>query len=210
MDLTDAIVVGHLHSAYFLAAIGFGVTVFDFIYWCFGFLRAGTTSFIAQAFGRHDMKACVAVFERGIVIALVIASVLLVLQKPIADFVRYLLHDRPTLVHYTLSYFYLRIWAAPATLMNYVFNAWFLAVKRTRYCLYLMMIINGLAIIFDVILVFGFHMNVRGVAIADVIGQWSGVVFAGCVFLNRENVREYLSKAYFSVGALQRAISFKS
>ena len=55
LGLTDSIVVGHLHTAYFLAAIGFGASIFDFIYWCFGFLRQGTTGFIAQAFGRDDL-----------------------------------------------------------------------------------------------------------------------------------------------------------
>jgi MATE family multidrug resistance protein len=197
LGLTDSIVMGHLSSAYFLAAVGFGVSIFDFVYWCFGFLRQGTTGFIAQAFGRQDLKECVLVFERGLFLALSIAVILLILAKPIGDLIQFFLRDKTTLAHYTLAYFYVRIWGGPATLMNYVINAWFLGVKRTRYCLYQMLIINGIAIVLDVVFVFGFGMNVRGVALADVIGQWSGVAFGIYIFLGRENVRHHLTRFIF-------------
>lgn len=207
LGLTDSIVVGHLHSAYFLAAIGFGVTIFDFIYWCFGFLRQGTTGLLAQAFGRQDMKSCVHIFERGFVLAVGIALVLLVLQNPIAHIVQHFLYQRQTLAVYTLAYFHVRIWGALPTLVNYVFIAWFLGVKRTRYCLYQMMVVNGLAIVFDIILVFIFKMNVRGVALADVIGQWSGAVYGGYVFLSRESVRCHLSRFIFQWQPFKRLLT---
>lgn len=198
LGLTDSIVMGHLNSAYFLAAVGFGVSIFDFIYWCFGFLRQGSTGFIAQAFGRQDLKECVKVFERGLFLALVIAMALWLLMRPIADLLHFFVHSRPLIVHYTLAYFYVRIWAAPATLMNYVVTAWFLGVKRTRYCLYQMLIINGTAIVLDVVLVFGFSMTVRGVAWADVMGQYAGLIFGLYAFLKRDSVRQYLTWFIFS------------
>lgn len=197
LGLTDSIVMGHLGSAFYLAAVGLGVSVFDFIYWCFGFLRQGTTGFIAQAFGRGNLKECVAVFERALLLALSIAVILLLLQRPLAELIQFFLHSRQLLAHYVIAYFLVRIWSAPATLMNYVITAWFLAVKRTRYCLYQMLVINGMAIALDVILVFGLHMTVRGVALADVIGQWSGLVFGSYVFLKRESVRQHLSYVIF-------------
>lgn len=200
LALTDSIVVGHLHTAYFLAAVGFGAGIFSFVYWCFGFLRQGTTGFIAQAFGREDLKECVAIFERGIFLALCISIILLVLQKPIAELIHFFLHERKALSAYILGYFYVRIWGVIPTLINYVFNAWFLAIKRTRYCLYLMLVVNGLAIFFDVVLVFGFHMNVKGVALADVLGQFGGMIFGGYFILKQPIVREHLTRFIFQWG----------
>ncbi len=207
LALTDAIVVGHLHSAYYLAAVGFGSSVFAFIYWCFGFLRQGTTSFIAQAFGRQDLKSCVAFFERGIFMALVIASFLLLLQKPIADLLHFMLHKRIALFAYTAQYFYVRIWAAPAALMNYVFNAWFLGTKRTRYCLYLMLVVNGLAILFDIVFVYDLHMNVKGVALADVLGQWCGIAYACYVLWTQKHMQGYITKAIFQWQQFQKLLA---
>lgn len=206
LGLTDSIVVGHLSSAYYLAAVGLGASIFAFVYWCFGFLRQGTTGFIAQAFGRRDLRECVVIFERGMLLAVVIALLLLLLAKPIGDLLHFFLRDQATLLRYTLVYFYMRVWGAPATLMNYVFNAWFLGVKRPRYCLYQMVIINGIAIVLDVILVFGLGMHVRGVALADVIGQSSGACFGFYVFLKRESVRRYVTRYIFHWDAFKKLL----
>lgn len=208
LGLADSIVMGHLSNSFYLAAVGLGVSIFDFVYWCFGFLRQGTTGFIAQAFGRQDLKECVAIFERAIVLALTIAAILLILQKPFAELIQFFLHSKQQLAHYVLAYFLVRIWAAPATLMNYVFNAWFLAVKRTRYCLYQMLIINGFAISLDVVLVFGLHMTIRGVALADVVGQWSGVIFGAYIFLKRDNIRHHLTFLIFQWSQFKNLLAF--
>lgn len=207
LGLTDSIVMGHLDSAYYLAAVGLGVSIFDFLYWCFGFLRQGTTGFIAQAFGRQDLKECVIVFERAIVLSVIIAAIILLLQRPIAELIEFFLHRQTQLVHYTLAYFLVRIWGAPPSLMNYVFTAWFLGVKRTRYCLYQMLIINGVAIVLDVVLVFGLHMTVKGVALADVMGQWAGVIFGFYIFLGRESVRRHLSRHIFQWDAFKKLMA---
>lgn len=197
LALTDSMVMGHLSSAYYLAAVGFGSSVFAFIYWCFGFLRQGTTSFIAQAFGRQDLQACVAFFLRGTFLALTIAAILLLMQHQIGNVIHYFLRTRPQISTAAINYFDVRIWAAPATLMNYVFNAWFLGTKRTRNCLYLMLVINGLAVVLDIVFVFGLYMTARGVALADVIGQWSGSIFAASLLLRQKYFKQHLTIAIF-------------
>ena len=51
----DTGLMGHLSSAH-LAAVGSSAMIFNFLYWNFGFLRMGTTGFVAQAYGRKDQQ----------------------------------------------------------------------------------------------------------------------------------------------------------
>jgi len=54
VGLVDTWAIGHLPDPTYLAAIGLGSVIFNFILWAFGFLRMGTTGIIAQAKGQHD------------------------------------------------------------------------------------------------------------------------------------------------------------
>ena len=47
----DTAVVGHLPEPHSIGAVALGALIFSFLYWGFGFLRMGTTGFIAQAYG---------------------------------------------------------------------------------------------------------------------------------------------------------------
>lgn len=193
LGLTNAVVAGHMHAAYLLASVGFGVAVFDFIYWCFGFLRQGTTGFVAQAIGRDDFHEAVKIFERGIVIAVSIALLLWCATPLILWVIQRLLQHQPQLEQGVASYVHWRLWGAPATLLNYVLNAWFLGVRRTRYCLYLMIVTNGVAILSCMGLVWGLHWGIAGIALADVIGQSAGAVFGLWLCLADHRVRQALT-----------------
>ena len=47
----DTAVVGHLPEPQAIGAVALGALIFSFLYWGFGFLRMGTTGFVAQAYG---------------------------------------------------------------------------------------------------------------------------------------------------------------
>ncbi len=57
VGLVDTWAIGHLPDPAYLAAIGLGSVIFNFIFWAFGFLRMGTTGFIAQAVGAGKVRS---------------------------------------------------------------------------------------------------------------------------------------------------------
>ena len=63
----DTAVMGHLDGPHYLGAIALGAMVFSFLYWGFGFLRMGTTGFVALDHGRGDRRAIA--FHDAIVVA---------------------------------------------------------------------------------------------------------------------------------------------
>ena len=117
LGMVDMAIVGHLSTAH-LGAIAIGTQIFNLIYWNFGFLRMGTSGFTAQAFGAQDMREAVRIFVRAITLAVFIAFLLILLQWPIASLseIIFRVDSEPRILQLALSYFFVRIWAAPATL----------------------------------------------------------------------------------------------
>ena len=69
VGLVDTWAIGHLPDPAFLAAIGLGSVIFNFIFWAFGFLRMSTTGLVAQAHGLNDRPTLVTEIWRSMALA---------------------------------------------------------------------------------------------------------------------------------------------
>jgi MATE family multidrug resistance protein len=116
LGLSDTAVIGNLGSLSDLGAIAFGAVIFSFVYWGFGFLRMGTTGFVAQAVGARDEIEVRAAFLRAMLMAVLIGVVLILLQSLIARVSLSLLQGSAAVEATTLNYIATRIWGAPAAL----------------------------------------------------------------------------------------------
>ncbi|MDE5651239.1 MAG: MATE family efflux transporter, partial [Duncaniella sp.] len=54
LALMDVVIVGHMGSPVYIAAIAVGGTMFNMLYWLFAFLRMGSSGLTAQAHGATD------------------------------------------------------------------------------------------------------------------------------------------------------------
>ncbi len=176
LGMVDLAIVGHLSMAH-LGAIAIGTQIFNLIYWNFGFLRMGTSGFTAQAYGAKDMAEAVRIFVRAITLALVIALLLIVLQWPIAKLseVIFRVDQEPRILQLALAYFFVRIWAAPATLGLYAVKGWFIGMQNSKLPMWIAIFLNIVNIGCSLLFVLVFHWGIRGVALGTVIAQYSGL-----------------------------------
>jgi len=179
LGMVDMAIVGHL-SLNHIAAITIGTSIFNLIYWNFGFLRMGTSGFAAQAYGARNLSESVRVFVRAITIALLIALLLIVFQLPISRLALYVIPCDGSVCHLALTYFFIRIWAAPATLGLYALKGWFIGMQNSKTPMWIAIFINLLNIVFSLLFVLYWKMDIAGVAWGTVIAQYGGLV-VGCV-----------------------------
>ncbi|MBQ3734886.1 MAG: MATE family efflux transporter [Bacteroidales bacterium] len=185
LGMVDLAIVGHIGDAGYIAAIALATMVFNLIYWNFGFLRAGTTGLTAQAFGAEDKEEYLNVLVRGIAIALSAAVLLLLLQWPIALLCKRFIHSSPTTISLMLTYFYIRIWAAPATISLYVLKGWFLGMQNAASPMWIATILNLVNIVFSLLFVYAFDAGIAGVAWGSVVAQYSGLLLAVIIWIRR-------------------------
>ena len=121
LSSADTAILGHLDQVYYLGALAIGGVIFNFIYWGFGFLRMGTTGLTAQAHGTGNDRDAHLILARTLLIALTGGILLIALQAYIAGTSFALINATPEVEKYALEYFYIRIYAAPATLLLYAF-----------------------------------------------------------------------------------------
>ena len=175
LGMVDMAIVGHL-SLNHIAAITIGTSIFNLIYWNFGFLRMGTSGFAAQAYGARNLAEAVRVFVRAMSIALLIALLLIVFQRPISSLALYVIPCDGSVYHLALTYFFIRIWAAPATLGLYALKGWFIGMQNSKTPMWIAIFINLLNIVFSLLFVLYWDMDIAGVAWGTVIAQYGGLI----------------------------------
>lgn len=185
LSSVDTAIVGHLEKVSYLGAIAIGSMIFNFVYWGFGFLRMGTTGLTAQAFGRKNDEEIILVLARSLSVAFTAAILIFGLQYFIKEISFYLVNTGSEVENYAREYFDIRIFAAPATLGLYAFHGWFLGVQNAKYPLILTVVVNVLNIGFNFLFIYGYGMNVDGVALGTVFAQYLGLIMAIFLYLKK-------------------------
>ena len=183
LTVVDLHLMGYLHKAQFMGAVALGGVIFNLVYWGFSFLRMSVSGLAAQHFGENDRQGSAMVFLRGILLAILAGCLLLFLQLPIAKLSFWALSGSDEVKVLAQSYFYVRIWAAPAAIMLMVINGWFLGMQNARFPMIISILINIVNILASVFLVRVVHLQERGVALGSVIAQYSGLLVALALFV---------------------------
>ncbi|HAO89759.1 MAG TPA: MATE family efflux transporter, partial [Gammaproteobacteria bacterium] len=110
LGLVDTAVIGNLGSIEDLGAIAFGAMIFSFVYWGFGFLRMGTTGFVAQALGVNDHIEIRTILGRSLLMAVSLGLILIALQWPIQIITFAALDGSAAVEETARAYFAIRIW----------------------------------------------------------------------------------------------------
>jgi len=171
LGLVDTAVIGNLGDPALIGAIAVGAMIFGFIFWGFGFLRMGTTGLVAQANGAGDDDEARATFYRATILAAVIALMLLLLQKPLAMAAFSLIEGSDAVESAALTYFTIRIWGAPFSLLHLAVLGYLLGQGKSTWILWLQLLLNGTNIVLDVVFVVFLGWEVAGIAAATLIAE---------------------------------------
>ncbi len=179
LGFADATVIGRLGQANLLGAIAACAVIFDFVFWGLGFLRLGTAGLTAQAVGSGALDEERATVLRALILAAALGVGVVALQGPIAWIAFSALNASPAVTGAARAYFNIRIWSAPFALINYVVLGAVIGHGRTDVGLLLQVLVNLANIAFNVALVMGVGLGVRGSAFgtlgAEALGALIGL-----------------------------------
>jgi len=184
LGAVDTGVIGQLGDAAMLGAVGVGAVVLASFYWIFGFLRMGTTGFVAQARGADDRAEVSAHLARALLIGGAAGLVLIAGQGLLWRAAFAIAPASAAVEGHARIYLGIRIWAAPATICLYAVTGWLIAMERTRGVLVLQLVMNGVNVGLDLWFVLGLGWGVAGVASASFIAEWGGLALG--LFLCRD------------------------
>lgn len=183
--LVDTAVMGHLPEPAGLAAVGLGAMIFATLFFTFGFLRMSTVGLTAQADGAGNTRDVRAVLYRGGALALLIAAALLLAHQPLGRIAFGLTEAAPRVVELGLDYYGIRVWGAPAALLNMALLGWLFGLGHMRAPVILQVVTNLINVALDFLFVFGFDWGIEGVAAATVVAEWSGTLLGIAIVARR-------------------------
>ena len=209
VGMVDMAVAGHLpggSSAALIGGITIGSMLFDLLYWNFGFLRVGTGGLTAQAYGRACAQGALGahgggfsdgrcawegpgahgeitgILRRALRLAFLSGLALIALQWVVVQLAFLVVDCSPQVRELATRYFYIRIWAAPATLSLFAFKGWFIGLQDTVRPMVADLLVNSLNMLLSVALAFGLAglpaLGFSGVALGTVLAQWSGFTYS--------------------------------
>ena len=178
LGLVDTFLLGHLPSARFLGAVAIGANFIGLLFWAFGFLRMGTTSLVAQAFGRQQaptnqgsVEVDAPVFRAGLLALLGGTGIILVTPLAVPAIVS-LMQASAEVAPFADQYIRIRLYAAPAALTTYVITGWLIGTQQANKALLLVVIANSINIVLSVVFILKLGMNSAGAAWATMIAEY--------------------------------------
>ena len=206
VGIVDTAIVGHIANATYIGGIAIGTMLFDLLYWNFGFLRVGTSGMTAQAYGRGDGVECARLLTQSVSIALIGAAVLWLIQWLFVTAVLAIVPCSTEVAAFAREYFFIRIWAAPATLSLMAFKGWFIGMQDTVSPMITDIVVNVVNMTVSYVLAVYTPLGALGVAYGTLVAQFTGLLLALviCMFkyktVMREIVRQLCDKAIKLLG----------
>ncbi len=185
IGFVDTAVIGQTGEAHLIGAVAVGANIFSLLFWAFGFLRMGTTGLTAQAVGARDDAEVAANLARPMLIGLVAGLALVVLQAPLANAALALVAASDQVTAAAATYVTVRIWGAPAALVNYALLGWFIGQGRADTAFALQLVLNGINLALSVLFVLVFDWGVTGVAAAVVVAEVAALALGALLAARR-------------------------
>ena len=197
VGIVDTAIVGHLSDAAAIGGIAIGTMLFDLLYWNFGFLRVGTSGLTAQAYGKGQRDKgqrtkgqwvpdeCRKILLQSLSVACLAALAIWAIQWFFVTAVLAVVPCSAEVADVARRYFFIRIWAAPFTLMLMAFKGWFIGMQDTRSPMAVDILVNVVNMAASYILAFYTSQGILGVAWGTVIAQMSGFLLAEAIMIVR-------------------------
>jgi MATE family multidrug resistance protein len=205
--IVDTGLMGNLDNASYLTATSIATSVFSLIFWSFGFLRMGTVGIVAQAHGSKEYDEIVNLVFRNIAFVILISLLLILCQKYIFTISLTIFELSDDTTKYFKEYFDLRIYSSFGELTIYIITGLFIGLQRTTLSSVAVGFFSITNILFSLLFVVYFDLDVQGVALGTVISSTlTAVIFLSYTFFELQkltSIKINLSKI-FNVKKIQK------
>ncbi|MFP9136430.1 MATE family efflux transporter [Devosia sp. XGJD_8] len=171
VGIVDITVIGRLGDAGLLGGLVLGALVFDIIFSLAYFLRIGTAGLVAQSVGARDPRDGLLHVVRAILLGVGIGAVMIALAWPMLWLATTLLAPGSGAAAALADYFFMRIWSAPFSLINYALLGWFYGRAAATTGMALQLLLHGINIAASIAFVYLLGWGVAGAAAGTVLGQ---------------------------------------
>lgn len=174
--LVDTAIVGRLGTTP-LGGLALATTVLTTLLWVFNFLSFGTTARVAFLVGRGSRPAAAAVAAQGLWLSGTLGVPVAVAVGLGGRLLAGGLGGHGAVLDAAATYLRISALGMPAVLLALVGQGYLRGVLDTRTPFRVVIVANGLNVVLEVLLVYGFHTGIAGSAWGTVVAQWVAAVW---------------------------------
>lgn len=178
LGLVDTAVIGHVGSVSDMGALALGALAFNFLYWAFGFLRMGTTGFVARLAGADEKQSLQATVLRAVLLGCALGLVLLLARTPVTNMALVLLNGTAEVESGASQYLLIRMLGAPASFGTFALLGVLIGLGKTRELLGIQLLLNTTNVALDWFLAYKLGWGIAGIASGTVAAEWLTFGFA--------------------------------
>ena len=204
--IVDTGLMGNLENASYLVATSIASSVFSMIFWSFGFLRMGTVGMVAQAHGSNQFDEIINLVLRNIVFVFIISLFLIFLQTYIFKLALLIFDLSTDTKKYFKDYFNIRIYSSFGELTIFVITGLFIGLQKTKTSSIVVGFFSITNIIFSLVFVVYFNLNVKGVALGTLVSSTlTSIIFLFFTFFEFKKITnlEFNYKKIFNYNKIQ-------
>lgn len=201
VSIIDTAWVGRLGTAS-LAALAIASAVFAALFSIFNFIHATITPLVAGEVGREDLPRAGAISSGAIVVACAIGVVVAIAASVLSPAIVGAFGAESEVAAEATTYLQIRFIALPAMLVAMVGHGVFRGHSDTRTPLWVAAGMNGVNLVLDPVLIFGFDLGVAGAAWATVIAQSFAAVWFLVLIYGTQRARLGITRRLGNLGSL--------
>ncbi len=173
VGIVDTAVMGRMASPAYLSATAMGAVIFSSLYWAFGFLQMGTSGLVSRAIGENQLEQAKRTVIRALTLAALLGALLILAKSQLLVMGLWAMQGSSAVHTLTADYFSIRILSAPGTLMLYAILGALIGQQSMRTVFALQLILNLLNIALNILFFNVTEWNIKGIAIATVISEYT-------------------------------------
>ncbi len=189
-NIVDRIYIGHLPEIGNDALTGVGVTfsIITLISAFAALIGFGGAPRAAIALGKKDNAQAETILGNCVSAIILLAVVLTVIFRLFAKPMLYAFGASDVTIGYALSYLQIYVLGTIFVMITIGLNAFITSQGFAKTGMQTVMIGAGINIVLDPILIYGFHLGVRGAAIATVLSQAASAIWVICFLMGKKSI----------------------
>ncbi len=187
-NLTDTWFIGRMHDDYQLAAVNLAYPVMMIMIAVSNMVGTGAASLIARSLGASDREKACRTLTTGIVLTVINSAVVAGTGFVFLDAIVKGLGAEMNTAGYTEQYVSILLAGSISLMGNYTFGQLLRSEGSVNYSLIGMIAGTVANIVLDPVFIFGLGLQIRGAAIATVIGNGIGAVMSLQFYVRRKTL----------------------
>lgn len=195
LSITDTAIVGNIpvNGLESLAAVGIVGAFLSMLIWILGQTRSAISAIISQYLGAGKLKEVANLPAQAICLNLLLSVLILVATIFVVEEIFILLNAKGKILEYCVSYYSIRVWGFPLTLLVFAIMGIFRGLQNTFWPMMIAIVGAVLNIGLDFVLVYGIEglispMYLEGAAWASLIAQGVMAVMALYLLITKTNI----------------------